>query len=121
VQRRIANPYFSLFENPSNFTTFEVRLQAKDFSDDENIVPEELCDGFNYLLGAVHFFLFEEGRHFIKTGYQFNYDATEGKNWKYAGHPFIFDAQYTLPWQDIRLRYELDFHQRFYDPQQGRP
>jgi tetratricopeptide (TPR) repeat protein len=114
VQRGIANPYFSLFENPGNLTTFEVRLQAKDFFDDEDIVPEEVRDGFNYLIGAVHLFLFEEGRHFIKTGYQFDYDATEGQNWEYTGHHFIFGAQYTLPWQGLRLRYELDFHQRFY-------
>jgi hypothetical protein len=40
VQRGIVNPYFSLFENPNHLTTVEVR------------------DGFNYLIGAVHFFLF---------------------------------------------------------------
>jgi tetratricopeptide (TPR) repeat protein len=114
VQRGIANPYFSLFESPRNLTTFEVRLQAKDFFDDDNIEPEEVRDGFNYLIGAVHFFLFGEGRHFIKLGYQFDYDATEGSNWEYAGHHIIFGAQYTLPWQDIRLRYELDFHLRDY-------
>jgi hypothetical protein len=71
-------------------------------------------DGFNYLIGAVHFFLFDEGRHFIKAGYQFDYDATDGANWEYAGHHLIFAAQYTLSWQDIRLRYELDFHHRAY-------
>jgi Surface lipoprotein assembly modifier len=114
VQRGIATPYFSLFETPGNLTTFEARVQVKDFFDDENIVPEEVRDGFNYLIGAVHFMLFAEGRHFIKTGYQFDYDATEGTNWEYIGHHFIFGAQYTLPWQDIRLRYELDFHQRLY-------
>jgi tetratricopeptide (TPR) repeat protein len=114
VQRGIANPYFSLFENPGNLTTVEVRLQVKDFFDDEDLVPEEVRDGFNYLIGAVHLLLFEEGRHFIKMGYQFDYDAAEGQNWAYTGHHLIFGAQYTLPWQDIRLRYELDFHQRFH-------
>ena len=114
VQRGIANPYFSLFANPGNLTTFEMRVQVRDFFDDENIVPEEVRDGFNYLVGATHFLLFDEGRHFIKIGYLFDYDATEGKNWEYTGHHFIFGTQYTLPWEDIRLRYELDFHQRFY-------
>jgi tetratricopeptide (TPR) repeat protein len=114
VQRGIVNPYFSLFETPNHLTTVEVRLQIKDFFDEQDLVPEEVRDGFNYLVGAVHFLLFGEGRHFIKAGYQFDYDATEGTNWDYAGHHFIFAAQYTLPWQEIRLRYELDFHQRFY-------
>jgi tetratricopeptide (TPR) repeat protein len=114
VQRGIANPYFSLFESPRNLTTFEVRLQIEDFFDDENIPPQEVRDGFYSLIGAVHFFLFGDGRHFIKAGYRFDYDATEGSNWEYAGHHFIFGAQYTLLWHDIRLRYELDFHQRFY-------
>src|SRR5690606_3971001 len=61
-----------------------------------------------------HFFLFEEGQHYIKTGYQFDYDAAEGDNWRYAGHHFLFGAQYTLPWGAVRLRYDLDLHLRFH-------
>jgi tetratricopeptide (TPR) repeat protein len=114
VQRGIVNPYFSLFTSPSNLTTFEAQVQVKDFFDDENIVPEEVRDGINYHIGATHYFLLSEGRHFLKAGYRFDYDATEGRNWEYAGHHLIFGAQYTLPWQDVRLRYELDYHQRFY-------
>jgi Surface lipoprotein assembly modifier len=114
VQRGIANPYFSLFADSGNLTTFELRLQVKAFFDDGNIVPEEVRDGCNYLIGPTHFLLFDGGRHFIKIGYHFDYDATEGKNWEYTGHRFIFGVQYSLPRQGIRLRYELDFHQRFY-------
>jgi hypothetical protein len=114
VQRGIASPYFSLFETPRNLTTFEVRLQKEDFFDDEDIPPQEVRSGFYYLIGAVHFFLFDEGRHLLKAGYRFDYDATQGSNWEYAGHHFIFGAQYTLPWQNIRLRYELDVHLRYY-------
>jgi hypothetical protein len=51
VQRGIANPYFSLFANSGNLTTFEMRVQVRDSLDDENIVPEEVRDGFNYLVG----------------------------------------------------------------------
>ncbi len=114
VQRGIFNPYFSLIENPRNFTTFEVRLQVEDFFNDDDIVPEEVRDGFYYLVGAVHFCLFDEGRHYVKAGYQYDYDATEGTNWEYGGHHFVFGIQYTLPRWDIRLRYDLDFHLRFY-------
>jgi tetratricopeptide (TPR) repeat protein len=114
VQRGILNPYFSLIENDSNLTTLEARLQVKDFFHDEDLIGDEVRDAFNYFVGVVHFFLFEEGRHYIKTGYQFDYDATEGKNWRYGGHHFVFGTQYTLPWWDIRLRYDLDLHLRFY-------
>jgi tetratricopeptide (TPR) repeat protein len=114
VQRGILNPYFSLIENAGNLTTFEGRLQVKDFFRDEDIIGDDVRDAFSYLIGAVHFFLFEDGRHYIKTGYQFDYDATEGKNWQYGGHHFVFGTQYTLPWWNIRLRYDLDLHLRFY-------
>jgi hypothetical protein len=51
VQHGVANPYFSLFANSGNLTTFEMRVQVKDFFDDENIVPEEVREGFNDLVG----------------------------------------------------------------------
>jgi tetratricopeptide (TPR) repeat protein len=114
TQRWIMSPYLSLYENAGNLTTFALGLQAKDFFDDGNVVREEVRDGVNYLVGPVHFFLFEEGRHYLKTGYQFDYDATEGDNWQYTGHHFLFGAMYTLPWGAIRLRYDLDWHLRFH-------
>ncbi|HXH12090.1 MAG TPA: tetratricopeptide repeat protein [Alphaproteobacteria bacterium] len=114
TQRWILNPSLSLYENAGNLTTLVVGLQVKDFFDDHNLAAEEVRDGVNYSVGPVHFLLFEEGRHYIKTGYQFDYDATEGDNWRYAGHHFLFGAQYTLPWGGVRLRYDLDFHLRFH-------
>jgi tetratricopeptide (TPR) repeat protein len=114
TQRWIINPSFSLYENAGNLTTLVVGLQVKDFFDDDNLVAEEVRDGINYLMGPVHFFLFEAGRHYLKAGYQFDYDATEGDNWRYAGHHVLFGAQYTLPWGDVRLRYDLDVHLRFH-------
>jgi hypothetical protein len=114
MQRWIMSPYFSLYENAGNLTTLTLGLQVKDFFDDRNLDPKEVRDGVNYLVGPVHFFLFETGRHYIKTGYQFDYDATEGDNWRYAGHHFLFGAQYTMPWGDVRWRYDLDLHLRFH-------
>src|SRR6266511_706568 len=114
VQRWIANPYFSLFENAGNLTTMEVRFQMKDFFDDQNVIEDEVRDAVNYLVGPVHFLLFEQGRHYIKMGYQYDFDDTEGNNCRYAGHHFLFGMQYTVPWRDVRLRYDLDFHLRFH-------
>lgn len=114
VQRGIANPYFTLIENPSNLTTFQFRFQGKDFFNDNNVIAEEVRDAVNYMAGPLHFVLFNEGRHYLKAGYQFDVDAAEGKNWDYTGHRFLFGAQYTLPWWEVRLRYELDSHLRFH-------
>ncbi|MEE9569308.1 MAG: hypothetical protein V3W37_07980, partial [Candidatus Binatia bacterium] len=36
------------------------------------------------------------------------------QNWTYWGRRAGVGMQYTLPWYDDRLRYELDFHWRFY-------
>ncbi|MBI3326106.1 MAG: tetratricopeptide repeat protein [Nitrospinae bacterium] len=114
TQRWIANPYFTLAESPGNLTTLQLRFQVKDFFNDRNVVKEELRDGVNYMLGPLHFFLFEEGRHYLKVGYQYDFDAADGANWEYGGHRFLFGTQYTLPWWDVRLRYDLDFHLRYH-------
>lgn len=114
VQRGIFNPYFTLVENPNNLTTFQYRFQVKDFFNDEKVPPEEVRDALNYMIGPMHFFLFGEGRHYIKLGYQFDYDDAKGQNWTYWGNRLLAGAQYTLPWWGIRLHYDLDFHWRFH-------
>lgn len=114
VQRWIINPSLSLFENAGNLTTLQLRFQLKDFFDPPDLVAEERRDGVNYMIGPVHFFLYEGGRHYLKLGYQFDFDATEGENWEYRGHRLLFGAQYTLPWWGMHLRYDLDLHLRSY-------
>ena len=112
VQRGVASPYFTLVENPGNLTTLQFRFQVKHFFGDRRLVREEVRNAVNYMVGPVHFFLFDEGRHFLKLGYQYDFDAAEGANWEYAGHRILFGAQYTLPWRDVRFHYELDVHLR---------
>ncbi len=114
TQRWIVNPYFTLVENPSNLTTLVFRFQVKDFFNDEKVAREEVRDALNYMAGPLHFFLFGEGRHYIKLGYQFDFDDAKGQNWTYLGNRLLAGAQYTLPWWDVRLRYDLDFHWRSY-------
>jgi tetratricopeptide (TPR) repeat protein len=128
-QRSIFNPFFTLVENQtnelSNSTTLQYRLQAKDFfNDDEVIRPppvgkSELRDALNYMIGPLHLFRF--GRdcsrppcHQLNLGYQFDYEDAKGKNWIYSGHRALAGVQYTLPWWDIRLSYNLDFQWRNY-------
>lgn len=116
-QRWIVNPYATLVENQSsdfaNSTTLQFRFQAKDFFNHHPLsVREENRDASNYMVGPTHFVLFDEGRHYIKLGYQYDLDDAKGNDWTYSGNRLITGGQYTLPWGDIRLRYDLDFHWR---------
>ncbi len=120
TERWIVNPYFSLQENSGNLTNLQFRFQAKNFFDDRAVtqVPpvgkSEIRDALNYMVGLLHFFLFEQGRHNIKLGYQLDTDQARGDNWDYWGHRLLVGGLYTLPWQDIRLRYDLDYQWRFH-------
>ena len=111
VQRPIFQPFFTLVESPGHMTSLVFRTQLKDFRD-ENVVPAEVRDATNYMAGATHFFRFAGDRHYIKVGYQYDVEDADGDNWSYEGHRILVGGQVTLPWGDIRLRYDLDVHFR---------
>ncbi len=120
-ERSIVNPYFSLQENSGNLTNLQFRFQAKNFFDDQAVIQRgspvgrsEIRDALNYMVGLLHVFLFDQGRHNIKVGYQFDTDRAEGKNWDYRGHRLLVGGLYTLPWGAARLRYDLDYDWRFH-------
>jgi tetratricopeptide (TPR) repeat protein len=136
VERWILNPYFTLVEKPftvpftvfpptvsgeaqrkvNNLTTIQYRFQAINFWNEGQVVRQEQRDAQNYMFGPTHFFLSEDGRHYLKLGYQYDFENAEGPNWTYWGSRALLGVQYTLPkdWGDIRLRYELDYHWRRY-------
>lgn len=114
TERWIVNPYLTVVENPNNLTTLQFRLQTKNFFRDNDFANREVRDAVNYMIGPLHFLLFEEGKHFIKAGYQYDFDDAEGENWTYWGNRLLFGFQYTLPWEDIRFRYDLDAHWRYH-------
>ena len=114
IQRWILSPYFTLVESPRNVTTLQFRFQWKDFFDDKNVVRQEIRDAKNYMIGPLHVFLFDQGRHFLKVGYQYDVELAEGKNWEYWGNRLLLGGQSTLPFWGIRLKYDLDYHWRFH-------
>jgi hypothetical protein len=57
---------------------------------------------------------FAKDRHFVKAGYQLDWDQTDGRNYEYVGHRLSAGAQYTLPVGGLRLRYDFDVHLRDY-------
>ncbi len=104
----------TLVENSHNLTTFQARLQNKDFENDGDVPRQEVRDANNWMVGLVHLFRFQEDKHFIKVGYQFDVENADGRNFRYLGHRYLAGGQYTLPWGDTRLIYDMDLHLRNY-------
>jgi tetratricopeptide (TPR) repeat protein len=125
-QRGIVSPYVTLESNRGKitiadqsfdfafFTTLQYRFQLKDFDNDKEVVRREVRDAKNYMVGPVHLFLLDEGRHYLRLGYQYDAEFAEGENWSYRGHRLLAGFQFTIPEIDVRFRYDLDYHWRFH-------
>ena len=119
LQRHTVSLSGVVIEGARNFTQGFFRFQAKIFEDVDQVLrfANENRSGDNYMVGFLHYIRFAEDRHYLKAGYQFDWDDTgngDGRNWMYYGHRLNFGAQYTLPWWALRLKYDLDVHFRDY-------
>ena len=115
LNRYTVSPFMSLIWDAMNLTQGQLRFQGKDFMNQDNLITTaDNRDALNYMAGFVHFLRFQADRHYVKLGYQFDWEVAKGNNWSYLGNRFLVGAQYTLPWWDIRLRYDLDVHIRGY-------
>lgn len=104
-----------LAESAGHLTQAYGHYQRNEFNQLVRHVPApEDRDGNNWMVGAIHLFRFAEDRHFIKLGYQFDVDDTQGSDYDYVGNRLLAGGQYTLPWAGIRLKYDLDVHFRNY-------
>jgi tetratricopeptide (TPR) repeat protein len=114
LQRHTATLFGTLVENKRNLTTLLARFQDKDFFAVPGQFRDEDRDARNWMIGGTHVFRFAEDRHYIRVGYQFDYERTDGRNYDYAGNRYLAGGQYTLPWGSTRLKYDFDLHQRHY-------
>ncbi len=115
LNRYTVSPFMTLVWDAMNLSQGQFRFQLKDFMHEKTLVaPSDDRDAFNYMAGLIHFFRFQADQHYIKLGYQIDWEDAQGSNWTYLGHRFLVGGQYTLPWGDIRLRYDLDAHLRDY-------
>ena len=119
VQRYSMSSYLALVESARNLTNIQGRIEIKRYKEKETTPPTVIAselnqDATNWLVGFVHFIRFERDRHFIKGGYQLDIEQAQGTDYSYVGHRFLLGAQYTLPWRDIRLTYDVDLHYRDY-------
>ncbi len=114
LQRHTATLFGTLVENKGNLTTLLARFQDKDFFATPGQLRDEDRDAKNWMVGGAHVFRFAEDRHYIRVGYQFDYENADGRNYTYAGNRYLAGGQYTLPWGSTRLKYDFDLHQRHY-------
>ncbi len=114
LRRNTATLFGTLVETPSHLTTLQARLQTKAFVQPSDTPREEVRDGNNWMVGFTHLLRFESDRHFVKAGYQYDVEDTDGRNFEYAGHRYLAGGQYTLPWGSTRLVYDMDLHLRSY-------
>lgn len=114
VLRHTATLFTTVVPSERYLTQVAFRYQNKNFNDPSGTPAAEIRDANNFMGGALQFFRFDEDRHYIKLGYQFDYEDTDGRNYEYVGNRFLAGAQYTLPWWNIRLKYDIDVHLRGY-------
>ena len=114
LQRHTATLFGTLVENQGNLTTLLARFQDKDFFATPGQLADEDRDAHNWMVGLIHVFRFAQDKHYIRVGYQFDYENADGRNYSYAGNRFLAGGQYTLPWGSTRLKYDFDLHQRGY-------
>ena len=114
LERQTASLFGTLVENDRHLTQVFGRYQRKDFIERQQTARAEIRDADNWMAGFQHFLRFAEDRHYLKLGYQFDYEDADGNDWAYRGHRILAGAQTTLPWWGIRLKYDFDVHLRNY-------
>ncbi len=116
LQRHTATLFGTLVENQSNLTTLVFRFQDKDFFATPGQLRVEDRDARNWMGGFTHVFRFAQDKHYIRVGYQYDFENADGRDYTYWGNRFLAGGQYTLPWTKgtTRLKYDFDLHQRHY-------
>jgi tetratricopeptide (TPR) repeat protein len=114
LQRYTTTGYGTLVENAHNLTTLLGRFQYKDFYATPGQLSVEDRDARNYMVGVTHVFRFDQDKHYIRIGYQFDVEHADGRDYSYFGNRFLAGGQYTLPWGSTRLKYDFDLHERHY-------
>ncbi len=107
-------PFTSLVWDAMNLSQLQFKFQGQEFINQNLTAPADNRNGLDYMAGVIHFFRFQGDQHFLKLGYQIDWDKARGDNWTYLGNRFLAWFQYTLPWWGIRIRDDFDADLRNY-------
>jgi len=113
LYRHTLRPILIVQETPKNLTLFQYTYQNKNFHENP-LYDEDRRDANNHEVGLVHFLRFNQGKHFLKAGYFYDKEFTEGSNWEYQGNKGLAGLQYTLP-KDIRFNFDFEYKNYHYD------
>ena len=118
----LVEPSFNLplLGSVGNLTSGIFRYQIKAFynepsNNDARFFGPDTRDGFNTMVGFSHVFRLFNDAHFVRFGYQYDNENTDGTNFTYRGNKFLTGGQLSLPIPTFRLRYSLDIHWRNYN------
>jgi tetratricopeptide (TPR) repeat protein len=114
LSRHTVTPFAALVESDRHLTQVFGRYQSKFFDREPGTPARVVRDADNWMVGALHLIRFQSDAHFVKLGYQFDYEDAWGRDFQYRGHRLLAGGQYTLPWKAIRLKYDIDAHLRDY-------
>lgn len=107
----------TLIESANHMTTAVFRFQDKSFYNDADATarfPAGQRDALNWMGGFTHAFRFQEDRHLLSVGYQYDVEDAKGSDFSYSGNRLLLGGVYTLPWGLTRLRYDYQVHWRGY-------
>lgn len=107
----------TLVESSRQMTTALFRFQDKTFfrePDPSGRFSSLQRDAMNWMGGFTHTFRFQEDRHLLSLGYQYDVEDAVGSDFSYAGHRLLVGGLYTFPWGGTRLRYDYHVHWRDY-------
>jgi len=113
LYRHTLRPILIIQETPKNLTLFQYTFQDKIFKDIP-LFDEDRRDAKNHELGFVHFLRFNQGKHFLKTGYFYDREFARGDNWDYQGNKGIAGFQYTFP-KDLRFNLDYEYKNIHYE------
>ena len=117
LSRHVPTITGTLIESANHMTTGLLRFQDKTFFREADLTsrfPALERDAVNWMGGFTHAFRFQEDRHLLSVGYQYDVENAVGNDFSYSGHRLLVGGLYTLPWGQIRLRYDYQVHWRDY-------
>jgi tetratricopeptide (TPR) repeat protein len=110
----------TLVQSARHMTTALFRFQDKTFfREPDDRFPALQRDALNWMGGFTHTFRFQEDRHLLSLGYQYDVEDAAGSDFSYAGHRVVAGGVVALPWASTpwgptRLRYDYQVHWRDY-------
>jgi tetratricopeptide (TPR) repeat protein len=115
LERVTVIPFATFQHKPTSVTSAFASYQHKNFVSDPNI-PDEVRDSDQWVIGGQHLFLSKDGRRFLKLGFQFDDEETDGRNYSYQGTRPILGGGVTFGKGDRwNVLAEYQRHRREYD------